>query len=266
MTSPRLSLTRPLCVLWRADGRLQLGLDADHALVLADAPPGLDAALRALRTPRTPLEVARLVPMLPRSTLDRVLDDLVASGHVAVTTPRRPRTVTVLGSGPLAFAVADLLGLEGHDVRAGVRATTDAHGVVLVCPATAEPDRVLTRDLTASGLPHLVVRVEPERAVVGPFVVPGRTPCVACTDLVRRELDADWPHLLAQLCRSEHVPGPRQVAWASAMAAAQLATWHDGGPPESSGTTLELDGHTGVFGVRRWPRHPDCGCQLAAAA
>lgn len=262
MPTSRLVLTRPLCVLWRTDDDLQLGLDADESVVLPDVPPGTDAALRALRTPRTRLEVARMVPMLPRHTLDRVLTTLVGAGLLAPVGPPRPIPVTVLGSGPLAGAVADLLEREGAQVRAGVRVPADP-GVVVVCGATAEPDRVLTRDLTAAELAHLVVRAEPERAVVGPFVVPGRTACVGCTDLVRRDLDDGWPHLLAQLCRSEHIPAPRQAAWAAALASAQLHAWHAGRTPESVGATHELDAHTGTVGARRWPRHPDCGCALA---
>ena len=263
MPTPRLTLTRPLCVLWREDGQLQLGLDSDGAVVLGGAPPGSDAVLRALRTPRTPLEVSRLVPLLPHDALDELLGVLSDAGLLAPAPARGPGQVTVLGQGPLAWAVADLLGLEGVDVRTGLRAATDAQGVAVVCGTTAEPDRVLTRDLTAAGLPHLVVRAEPERAVVGPFIDPGVTTCVGCTDLIRRELDPAWPRLLAQLCRSEHTPLPRQAVWAAAMASAQLTTWWAGGTPESAGATLELDAHTGVFGARRWPRHPDCGCQLA---
>lgn len=264
VTAPRLALTRPVCVLQRPDGRLQVGLDTDQAVVLPGAPPGAEAAIRALRSPRTPLEVSRLVPLLPRSQLDRVLGSLADAGLLAPTASARPEVVTVLGSGPLADAVAGLLDLEGAAVRTGIRAANDAGGVVVVAGATAEPDRVLTRDLTAAGLPHLVVRAEPERAVVGPFVVPGRTACVSCGDLVRREIDPDWPHLLAQLCRSEHIPGPRQSTWAAATASAQLAARWAGRDPETSGATLELEAHAGVLGVRRWPRHPDCGCVLSS--
>ena len=263
--TPRLTLTRPLCVLWRPDGRLQLGLDCEDGQVLADVPAGTDAALRAFRSPRTPLEVSRLVPLVPREDLDRVLGALLDRGLLAPEPAGHAGTATVLGTGPLAERVAELLAGEGMSVRTGTRAATDAVGLVVVCTATVEPDRVLTRDLTAAGIPHLVVRAEPERAVVGPFVVPGRTACVHCSDLVRRELDPGWPHLLAQLCRSEHLPAPRQAAWAAAMAAAQVACWRSGQVPETGGTTLELDAHTGALGARRWPRHPDCGCVLAAA-
>lgn len=264
VSTPRLTLTRPLCVLWRLTGDLQLGLDAEGAVLLPDAPPGTDAALRALRTPRTPLEVARLVPLIPRASLDRMLTTLLDAGLLTPEPPGHPAAVTVLGTGPLAAALADLLSLEGTDIRTGLRAVPDDGGLVIVCGSRVEPDRVLTRNLSATGLPHLVVRIEPERAVVGPFVVPGRTSCVTCTDLVRREVDPDWPHLLAQLCRSEHVPRPRQAAWAAAMASAQIAAWRSGETPDSAGATLELDAHTGTLGRRRWPRHPDCGCHLGA--
>lgn len=265
MAPTRLALTRPLCVLWRTPGDLQLGLDTDDAVVLTGAPPGSDSVLRALRTPRTALEVSRMVPLLPRADLDRLLEALLAVGLLSTLPAGRPRAVTVVGEGPLADAVSDLLAVEGMAVRNGLSAASEAAGLVIVCGPTSEPDRVVTRDLTAAGLPHLVVRAEPERAVVGPFVMPGLGPCVSCTDLVRRDLDPDWPHLLAQLCRSEHVPAPRQVAWAAAMASAQVASWRAEMTPEAAGTTLELDAHGGALGLRRWPRHPDCGCGLAAA-
>ncbi|MDO5535031.1 MAG: hypothetical protein Q4F65_10315, partial [Propionibacteriaceae bacterium] len=135
-------------------------------------------------------------------------------------------------------------------------------GLVLVCHEAAEPDRALTRTLTLAGVPHLVIRTEPERAVVGPFVIPGAGPCVGCTDLVRRDLDPAFPHLLAQLCRATHIPLPRQAAWAAGLACSQVAAWCAGQRLQSLGATLELDAHTGAVGTRLWPRHPDCPCAL----
>ena len=263
MSTPMFSLARPLSVLVRPDDSLQLGLDAEGGLVFPDVPPGADAAVRALRQPRTLLEVSRLVPALPRGWLDGLVETLLDAGALRRVEPAAAPAVLVLGGGPLSDQAARLLAAEGWAVRDGVSGAVGGDVPVLVCAATAEPDRVLTRDLTASGQAHLVVRAEPERAVVGPFVVPGRAACVGCTDLVRRDLDAGFPHLLAQLCRSEHTPAPRQAAWAAAVASAQLEAWRAGRTPEALGATLELDAHTGGYGVRAWPRHPDCGCAMA---
>ena len=256
------TLARPVSVLTRPDDSLQLGLDSDGALLIPDAPAGTEVALRALRQPRTLLEVSRLVPSVPSAWLEGLAATLVAAGVLRAVSPETAPVVTVLGHGPLQAEVARLLSAEGWTVRSHPGQVLE--GVVLVCAHTAEPDRVLTRDLALSGVAHLVVRTEPERAIVGPFVVPGAGPCVSCTDLVRRDLDPDFPHLLAQLCRSEHTPGPRQAAWVAAMASAQLAAWRAGERPETLGATLELDSHRGFLGVRQWPVHPDCGCRSAA--
>ena len=263
MTTPLLTLTRPLTVLTRPDDSVQVGLDTDGSLLIPSAPPGAAAAVRSLRQPRTLLEVSRLFPAVPAGWLEDLVVTLEDVGLlVRVATPPVP-AVSVLGTGAVRDQVARILADEGWSV--GGRADRVEGAVVVVCPHTAEPDRVLTRDLAASGLPHLVVRSEPERAVVGPFVLPGTGACVGCTDLVRRDLDPAFPHLLAQLCRSEHTPAPRQAAWAAAMASAQLAAWRAGHRPDAVGTTLELDAHSGAVGTRRWPRHPDCGCALGAA-
>ncbi len=265
MPTSRLTLAHPLSVLSRPDGALQLGLDSDAAVVVPRAPAGADAALRALRQPRTTLEVSRLVPSVPHAWLRGLAATLLEKGLLRESTAAAPvPRVRVLGTGTLRDEVARTLEAEGWQVAppSGPPTGTD---VAVLCPPTAEPDRVLARELTASGLPHLVVRAEPERAVVGPFVDPGRTACLGCTDLVRRDLDPLFPHLLAQLCRAEHTATPRQAGFAAAVAAAQLDAWRRGLAPATRGATLELDALSGDVGGRAWPVHPECGCSLAAA-
>lgn len=264
MPATRLSFVTPLSVLWRPDGALQVGLDARAGALLPEAPPQADAALRALRTPRTALEVGQLLPDTADGWLRATLGELSRRGLLGTSSPVRP-VVGVLGHGVLADAVLDLLSADGFGVATPAHPRGTPAAVWLVCPDTAEPDRVLIRELGAMQAPHLVVRAEPERAVVGPFVPAGGSPCVTCTDLLRRDLDGDWPHLLAQLCRAPHTPTRLQATWAAATAVAQLAAWVGGAAPETRGATVELEASTGAVGARRWPAHPDCGCLLAAA-
>ena len=118
----------------------------------------------------------------------------------------------------------------------------------------------LDRLFVRSGRAHLVVRLESDRAVVGPLVVPGRTPCVRCLDLTRCHLDADWPRLLAQLCLEATAPEPSLVTWAAATAMAQVRAWTAGRMPETGGGSLELALPNYLLTARRWPAHPRCGC------
>lgn len=262
----RYRFTVPMSVLWRPGGSLQVGLDAAGAVLLPAAPDGADLALRALRVPRTLGEIARIVPGVPGGWIAEAVAALCAAGVVRDVTAAAPVSIVVRGDGALAHAVTGLLTSEGRSViaQSGPQHHDAApESLVIVCPDTAEPDRVDARELAVSGLAHLIVRAEPERTVVGPFVTPGGGhACLTCTDLVRRDLDRAWPHLLAQLCRSQHTATPQQAAWASALASAQVTAWLAGRTPEASGITWELDAHTGQVGVRRWPRHPDCGCAL----
>lgn len=267
MIAPRYRLAHPLSVLWRAEGVLQLGLDADAAVLLRHAPVAADAALRALRVPRTVLEVTRLVPGPSRGWVDETLRHLLGAGLVVEVRTTPARRVVVVGEGILADAVHEVLAGEGVQADHSPGGQPVGPGTLaIVCGETVEPDRVWLRELTASGTAHLVVRAEPERAVVGPFVDPGGgSACLGCTDLVRRDLDAGWPHLLAQLCRTRHTATRAQAAWVAAMASAQAASWFAGLAPEATGVTLELDTLTHRLGGRRWPAHPDCACALAAA-
>ena len=46
---------------------------------------------------------------------------------------------------------------------------------------------------------HLFAVVRPSVGVVGPLVLPGRSSCARCHDLHRRDRDAAWPTVAAQL-------------------------------------------------------------------
>lgn len=256
-------LRHPLTVLRRPDGSLQVGLDAAASVILPSAPPGADAALRALRTWSDPAEVTASAG-IPLQWLAEALGVLRAAGLLAP--PPRPRPlVPVVGTGPIARQIVRLLAGSGRASPLASptppQAAPDA--LVVVCPATIEPDRVLMAELVRTGRPHLVVRCEPERAVVGPLVEPGRGPCTRCTDLTRRDLDPAWPYLLAQLCRMECTPSPEQEAWAAATATTQVLCWLAEGEPETRGATLELDAAGATLAARAWASRPECGCAQA---
>ena len=130
---------------------------------------------------------------------------------------------------------------------------------------TAEPDRALIDDLFRSDRTHLLVRLEPGNAVVGPLVIPGRTPCVHCGDLRRAHLDRAWPALLAQLNRERPQPQPTLLAWAASTAALQVRALAAGSGAETIGRTLEMAAGEWVLRARTWPAHPGCGCLVPIA-
>ncbi|SHG37615.1 ThiF family adenylyltransferase [Streptoalloteichus hindustanus] len=127
------------------------------------------------------------------------------------------------------------------------------------------PDPRLVRRLTRAAVPHLLVRVRDGTGVVGPLVLPGRTSCVTCHDLIRADHDPRWPALAAQLSgRAQPVDLGCAMATAGlAVSQALLALgWRHAGavPPATVDGTLELDPARATVVRRSWHRHPDCPC------
>jgi len=247
-----------------------VGLDSP-ALVLTGVPTLLPLAIELLARPQGTDDLTRLLPDLEPEWIDWLVDRLTAAGLMTPSQAARVATLAVVGSGALADAVSDSLKRTGlHVVRAepAVFARDDtavpgaAPELVILAGESAEPDRTLTDALFRSGRPHLVVRLEPDRAVVGPLVIPGRSPCVRCQDLNRCRLDEAWPHLLAQLCREPVAPEPTLLAWAVSTATVQVRALLAGGAPETTGSTLELGLADFRLHSRAWPAHPRCGCLL----
>ena len=264
----RLKLLRPASAVWRAPGVLQVGIDPP-TLVLDGVPPALADAVGLLAHPRTPDELGTLLPRLERPWLAWLLERLSEAGLLVPLEPEPAPTLVVVGAGPLARTVRAAVADTGLPVTridpvgpAMLPPRAEHPELIVLAPATAEPDRALTDTLFRAGRAHLVVRIEPDRAVVGPLVLPGQTACVRCQDLTRVRLDAGWPHLLAQLCRTPVSPGPALLAWAGATAAVQIRAWLAGSSPETCGAALELGLPDYRLATRSWPAHPGCGCLL----
>jgi hypothetical protein len=135
----------------------------------------------------------------------------------------------------------------------------------LVVLASGRDDvRDRARRLVLDGTAHLLVEVREATGVVGPLVLPGRTPCLRCLDLTRSDLDPAWPVLAHQLPAAgegdQGCDGPLALAVA-AQAAMQVLAMADGTTePAALGGTLEMALPDWRWRRRSWPLHPDCGC------
>jgi hypothetical protein len=122
-----------------------------------------------------------------------------------------------------------------------------------------ECDRAITDTLLRTDQPHLFLRPLVDGVIIGPLVMPGRTCCTRCMDLVRTR-DRAWPRLLTQLCRTACTPSAELADWAAATTLLQIRSWLAGEQPEVLGATLEVRAGRWTFDQRSWPLHPDCGC------
>ncbi len=137
--------------------------------------------------------------------------------------------------------------------------------VVLISHGAADSGRA--GSWVSAEVPHLAGVVGEAGVVVGPLVLPGRSPCLRCLDLHRCDRDPDWPMVLAQL-HDQPAYEPEETAeagLAAGLAALQVLAHLDGMvKPAAVGATLEVELPDGLIALRRWPAHPDCGCAWPA--
>jgi hypothetical protein len=138
-----------------------------------------------------------------------------------------------------------------------------APDLALVAPGERPPTELLA-ELTERAVPHLVIEVCEDRAVLGPLVVPGRTPCHRCRDLALADRDPLWPRTLAGLAGDGATTRPACDTTLAALAA-NHAVLHalaflDGQSPPSIGATWEFALPYAL--PERFPlnAHPRCGC------
>jgi bacteriocin biosynthesis cyclodehydratase domain-containing protein len=255
--------------------------------------------------PARPVDARRTPDLLSLSLLHRA-----PGAATRVMAAREQASVEVLGAGRVGASVAMLLAAAGighlelrdsGPVRqadfapAGIRSLGSRQGSradaarVLLAGASASPkcsgraDSTVVIAPTASIVPpewlgqvrhrpHLPVIIRETTAVIGPFVLPGQTPCLRCVELTRGDRDPAWPVLAAQLIGERHGVEPCDVGLASAAAAIvalHVLAWLDRGiaaPPPSVGGIVELSLADLSLRRRTVTAHPGCGCGAIDAA
>ena len=203
-------------VLRRHDGRVQVGLDPRHAVLL---PAGSDAALARLADggPLDPLlhpllDAGLLVARRTVSALVNSVDESLKPAAAALVrvhgadaptawAARSRAEVRVVAYGAagdgLAARAAELLTEAGLSARTDVVGPPSRDGPALLV-GTGQPDRELVDDWMRGDVPHLVVRMCEGQALVGPFVDPGRSACLRCVDAHHTDVDPTWPLLVRQ--------------------------------------------------------------------
>ncbi|WP_040160365.1 hypothetical protein [Nigerium massiliense] len=287
----------PVTTVWREPGVLQVGLGPD-CFVLTGCPPAARAVLAALRHPVSPADLAARHPGVDEGWLRRLLRELDAAG--LLDAGGRPDTeVGVIGAGPLAQEVVSLLlsftdvwvadtaAREERSGRAGRRrawrelaagrdhdlqladhwhsAVSRPADLLVLAPDTVEVDRSQTDQVVRHHRPHLVVTCDAERGIVGPFVMPGETPCLRCRDVTRRRATTGWAAFLMRLTETRSAADPVVRSWAAATAAAQARAFLAGQIPDTVGRTLELSADAGVLEGTSWGRQDECGCARVPA-
>jgi hypothetical protein len=119
--------------------------------------------------------------------------------------------------------------------------------------------------------PHVHIGAFGERATAGPLVVPGRTSCLRCQHLHRRDADPSWPLLSVQWAHwTSTLPlspvDPLLARLAADQVALLVRAWIDlpDQPAVWADTAVDLRLPLGDPQTRSCPPHPLCGCRWSS--
>ena len=169
--------------------------------------------------------------------------------------PAASGRVLVTGTGPIATTLAELLNEAGLLARAAEREPTLA---VLVADWVIGPDdaaRWLRRDV-----PHLPIVATDRSVSVGPFVEPGRGPCVYCLQLARTDADPVWPAVATQLWGRPAPQHPRIAVLSIACFAARRIRGRLADGPADAATAWRVSDDGATISAATTQTHPRCSC------
>ncbi|NYD52996.1 hypothetical protein BKA02_000051 [Microbacterium pseudoresistens] len=161
---------------------------------------------------------------------------------------------------PSDFDIGVELRLRDALTEAGVDPTSGDDNAPLIVVhhgvALASASVPLVRTDTA----HLPVAFHPGGAAVGPLIVPGRTPCLACRDAHDRSRDPAWAAVHSQLVERHPGPVPMRRIAATADAIADLLDQRCAAEREGSSRIVRVSADA-TRSSREVRFHAECHCR-----
>ena len=131
------------------------------------------------------------------------------------------------------------------------------------------PDPAAAERFVQAGTPHLYTGVVEGTGVVGPLVLPGRTPCAECLLLTRGEREPSWPLMVGQwrtaARRDSGVPAcdASLATMVAGAAAAYALNYLDQDGNSAAGYRLRFSLPHLLTETERFTAHPNCRCGAA---
>jgi hypothetical protein len=251
--------------LWRSATTLQFGAEA--VAVLRDPSPWQLRLIGELErgVPETALDPLAIAFGAPENAAEdfvrdigRALSPSSAPLRVALQSDERfPRDRLAL--------VTESLTLAGADVRLSTwygapdEAIDAQETVIVLAHHVVEPRRVAA--LMSADIAHVPLVLGGAGAEIGPYVLPGQTPCLSCISAARCDADPAWPHLAAQLIGRAAPPVNPALVMEAAFATAGLVSASERGHPHLRGHSLTLRAGSLHRSVRAHRRHAECRCR-----
>lgn len=257
--------------LWRSVDQLQFGLDS--VAVVGDPTPWQQRLLRELE--RGIPEDAAASFAIAAGASPLAAQEFLAEIDGALLKEGRPRPSTrIQAAGDVPAEQLDVVGRAlsaggchvetAHAFDRPGGAMTDATTLVILAHGLVPP--AFVGSLMADDIPHLPIVIAPDRAEIGPRVVPGRTACLSCRAAHRRDADPAWPTIAVQLLGRRAPDVEEAVLWEAGIVAARMLSSTERGDHRWAERSLTLHSDSLQRTARTNRPHADCRCRSLAGS
>ncbi len=115
----------------------------------------------------------------------------------------------------------------------------------------------------SEGVPHLFIEApDGARIVIGPLVIPGRSPCSRCVSMSMEDQDSTWREIAMEKLVKPTSEVPVALAHhVAGCATLEILHFIDQGQSELIGKRIGIDYHRPTISApQSFTRHPACGC------
>ena len=283
MGDRQIVLSRGTSVMARPGFGVQFNTLPHHAVVLPlpeNVKPG--HVINTFTGARIPQQRATMVKTLhycgfEENVADDVLDELTRAGIMEEPAPATP--LPVLRTGQASEKLVRTLQREGVSCSDAERARTlisgARDGTVALLPGSLFLHTDLHFMLMQAKVAHYPGAAVDGSVVMGPLVIPGRTPCLNCVDMSYQSEDAQWKSIRLQAAGRPMTADPTGME-AAALTMANLVTahiipWQQAGCPEHAIPEIllhRLEYRLAAGEVHKWQPewNVDCpSCHMAHA-
>lgn len=253
--------------LWRTPTTLQFGATA--VATIHDPEPWQERLLRELErgVPEAALEAVAVAFGAPDDAAAEFVRNIRRA--LAARGDDAPRRVTLqaaddvdpthVASVAAALTACDFEVVTERWHGAPGEAAEGPAPIVVLANHLIEPRRAAA--LIAHDIAHLPVVLTGDTVEIGPFVAPGRTPCLACIAAHRRDADPAWPLLAAQLLGRPVLMQDAGLVKDAGIAVGRMLSAAMRRAPAGSSRSLTLRADALHRQARVHRPHPECRCR-----
>lgn len=245
----RLAKNLQLPIAWLTPTKIQVGTDSRNSLQISDLSSLACSVIREANGTKkfSQIEVAAVKPLIDQGILLEA--DLTTEVHKFI----KEIKVEIAEVLDYQNSFSEIFKFYGFE-RLSTRKSDPKYSHAELSVVTGFSSLILSQN-------HLLVNFIGDSILLGPLVIPGKSSCVNCLFLHRKDKNRLWPAVALNFDNSPRFIGSPQLKTAANFAARVISNYVTNNGINLQDQILEINLKEFFFELRDLAPHPKCGCK-----